>query len=118
MSTVGDVNQFFRALLGGRLLAPAQLTEMRRTVPALPWQELWRGAGYGLGLMTRQLPCGDWVWFHGGGDLGMTSDNAVTADGRRSVAVLISGEPKDEQAALRQLQASTTLIDHALCASG
>lgn len=50
ISTAHDLNRFYAALLGGRLLAPAQLDEMTTTVNA---PEL--GVGYGLGLAEIPL---------------------------------------------------------------
>ena len=42
-----DIARFYRALLGGRLLPPAQLAEMKTTVEIVPGV-----AGYGLGLFV------------------------------------------------------------------
>lgn len=54
ISTTADVNRFFRALFGGRLVRPAQLAEMTRTMPLGPeFEELLPGARYGLGLFER-----------------------------------------------------------------
>lgn len=64
--------------------------------------------------MKRRLPCGGWAWFHGGG-WNSVSDNAVTSDGRRSVAVSISSLLEPGQSPLQQIKSSTALIDHALC---
>ena len=47
MSTATDMAHYWRALLGGKLLAPPQLAAMKTTVPVghgLP-------VSYGLGLM-------------------------------------------------------------------
>ncbi|WP_240926053.1 beta-lactamase family protein [Streptomyces sp. JB150] len=68
VSTERDVDRFFAALLGGRLLPPAQLSQMR--------QPLTRGGG---------------TWGHGGDLEGFTVRTALTADGRRSVVVAASG---------------------------
>lgn len=116
ISTTADVNRFFRALLGGRLLKPAQLRDMQATRPAEPFSAVWDEPGYGLGLMKRRLPCGGWVWFHGGGWWNAITDNAVTADGRRSVTVFLAGTLEPGQDPSVQAKASARLIDHALCA--
>ncbi|MEV4259624.1 serine hydrolase domain-containing protein, partial [Spirillospora sp. NPDC049652] len=50
VSTTGDLDRFYGALLGGRLLPPRLLAEMRATVPADP-ERVWPGARYGLGLI-------------------------------------------------------------------
>ena len=60
ISTVGDVATFFRALLGGKLLAPKQLAEMTRTI-STDRTDL----RYGLGIWRYRLPCG-FAWGHGG----------------------------------------------------
>jgi D-alanyl-D-alanine carboxypeptidase len=116
ISTTGDVNRFFQALLGGRLLRPAQLRQMQRTVPAKPLQEMWREAAYGLGLMKRRLPCGEWAWFHGGGMWNYITDNAVTPDGRRTATTFYTSRLGSDQSPIQQAKASATLIDNALCA--
>ncbi len=118
ISTTDDVGRFFRALLGGKLLRPAELRQMQRTVPAGHYQQVWRDAEYGLGLMKRRLECGDeWVWFHGGGVWNALSDNAVTSDGRTSATVAIASTLGPDEPPIEQYKASATLIDHALCAT-
>ncbi|XVU22745.1 serine hydrolase domain-containing protein [Actinoplanes sp. CA-054009] len=116
ISTPRDVNRFFGALLGGRLLKPAQLAEMQATEPAEAFAAIWDEPGYGLGLMKRRLPCGGWAWFHGGGWFNAITDNAVTADGRRAVTVIIASSLEPGQDPTAQARASAALIDHALCA--
>lgn len=114
VSTTADVNRFFRALLGGRLLHPAQLAEMTRTVPLGPeFEELLPGARYGLGLFERPLPCGGTYWSHPGGGSGYTSDNGVTRDGRRSVAVSVSGTRPAIY--LQHQHTVDTVVENALC---
>ncbi|MEV8630581.1 serine hydrolase domain-containing protein [Streptosporangium sp. NPDC051023] len=82
VSTTHDLNRFFAALLGGRLLPPAQLAEMRETVPADP-ARLWPGGEYGLGLASAPLSCGGRWWGHRGSFLGYRTLSAVTQDGRQ-----------------------------------
>lgn len=117
ISTTRDLNRFFRALLGGRLLAPAHLAEMTRTIPVGPgFEQLLPGARYGLGLFQRPLPCGGTYWSHPGGDAGYLTDNGVTADGRRSVVVSVTGEPgRSPEDFIRLQRAVDTLLGHALC---
>ncbi|MGW4063987.1 serine hydrolase domain-containing protein [Amycolatopsis sp. NPDC004747] len=84
VSTPADLDRFYGALLGGRLLRPAELAEMRRTVPAdlgIP------GAGYGLGLGSVPLSCGV-VWGHEGGIIGFTNFAGVGPKDRRATVVL------------------------------
>jgi D-alanyl-D-alanine carboxypeptidase len=117
VSTTRDLNRLFRALLGGRLLAPAQLAEMKRTIPVCPgFEQFLPGARYGRGLFQRPLPCGGTYWSQPGGDAGYLTDNAVTADGRRSVVVSMTGEPGSSPENFIQLQRTVdTLLGHALC---
>jgi D-alanyl-D-alanine carboxypeptidase len=79
VSTAHDLNVFFRALLGGRLLAPRLLAQMETTVPEDPAEPEF--AGYGLGLYFIQLPCGRF-WGHDGGTIGHQTVSWHSADGR------------------------------------
>ena len=114
ISTTSDVNRFLSALLGGRLLKPAQLAEMQKTEPAAPYEIVYDEPGYGLGLMKRRTSCGE-VWFHGGGYLNAITDNAVTSDGRRAVTVAIASSVEPGPFPIEQYKASAALIDHAIC---
>ncbi|WNZ10935.1 serine hydrolase domain-containing protein [Streptomyces sp. 11x1] len=115
ISTAADTNRFFSALLGGRLLAPAQLAEMRRTVavPDAPGEV--PGSRYGLGLAWTPLTCGGGYWGHSGSNFGSLTWPGTTADGRTSVTVAVHSRPGDQETAARQIQGITDLIDHALC---
>lgn len=74
VSTARDLNVFYRALLGGRLLAPALLAQMKDT-----------GDGdYGLGLYWVDLPCGRF-WGHDGGTIGHVTVSWHSEDGTRQV---------------------------------
>ncbi|HWS31490.1 MAG TPA: serine hydrolase domain-containing protein [Actinoplanes sp.] len=76
-----DLARFFSALLGGRLISPERLADMKTTVP-VPASFPVTG-GYGLGLMRKDTPCGP-VWGHGGDTNGHHSTAVTTADGRRT----------------------------------
>lgn len=116
-STAADTNRFFAALLGGRLLAPAELAEMRRTVavPDAPGEV--PGSRYGLGIGWTPLTCGGGYWGHSGSGFGSLAWPGSTPDGRSSVTVAVHSRPGDEQTAVRQIRAVTDLVDHALCAA-
>ncbi|MFJ6082686.1 serine hydrolase domain-containing protein [Streptomyces sp. NPDC092369] len=88
ISDSADLNRFVRALLGGRLLPPRQLKEMKTTIssPQFP------NAAYGLGLIRYDLSCGVSVWGHSGGIHGSTSEAVATADGRHSLALNFNGD--------------------------
>ncbi|MFE0804245.1 serine hydrolase domain-containing protein [Streptomyces sp. NPDC058812] len=89
ISTSGDLNRFYSALLGGRLLPAKQLAEMKTTVPV-------SGAGlitaYGLGLMKFSPSCGAVVWGHGGNIQGSASQAVTSADGKHSLAFNFNGD--------------------------
>ncbi|MEU3073842.1 serine hydrolase domain-containing protein [Streptomyces laurentii] len=82
ISSAGDLQTFYRALLTGRLLPPAALKEMKDTVAT----ELSPKDRYGLGLMRTELSCGTVVWGHSGGIHGSHTEARVTEDGRHSLA--------------------------------
>ncbi|GAB2722784.1 serine hydrolase domain-containing protein [Streptomyces bullii] len=75
VSTLADLDRFYAALLGGKLLPPRQLREMLDTRAA-------HGA-YGMGLFPEKLPCGITVWGHNGHISGSYVRTAATRDGRR-----------------------------------
>jgi D-alanyl-D-alanine carboxypeptidase len=117
ISTTRDAQRFLRALIGGRLLRPAELAEMRRTVPVNEgFQSIWPGAGYGLGLFWIPNPCGG-RWSHGGDIMGYTTRNGISADGRRSVMVTINTNSLQRQPGVPAppLDVTGKLIDNALC---
>jgi D-alanyl-D-alanine carboxypeptidase len=114
VTTTADMNRFLRALLGGRLLRPAQLRLMLTSVPVSDeLAQLWPGARDGLGLFSRPLSCGGVYWGHEGGQGGYATANGVTADASRSVVVSMSTALGPEQ--VQQEQAAAALVDHALC---
>lgn len=116
VSTHDDLDRFFTALLGGRLLPPEQLTEMRRTVPTPEgYQVVFPGLRYGLGLMQEPLTCGGHRWGHAGdGEVGTIRDG-VTEDGRRSIVVAATSGTADEEQFLRAQEAVRHLVDTVLC---
>ena len=89
ISTTADLDRFFGALLGGRLLPPAQLRQMQTTV-TVPNTD--GSVGYGLGLLRTDTACGT-LWGHDGITLGHLSDALFTADGRRGLVSDVSTRP-------------------------
>jgi D-alanyl-D-alanine carboxypeptidase len=77
ISNTADLDRFYRALLGGRLLPPGQLAKMKT--------EGRPGTRYGLGLADRELSCGVHVWGHNGGIHGSQSEAVSTADGTHTL---------------------------------
>ncbi|MEU9990929.1 serine hydrolase domain-containing protein [Streptomyces sp. NPDC048045] len=118
VSTAADLNTFFRALAGGRLLPAEQWREMRQTVRRTDdpedVAEMPEGT-YGLGLRKIPLSCGGFYYTHEGDGVGANTRPAVSADGRRALTVSITTTTAlPDLAALNR--ATGTLVDHALCA--
>ncbi|WP_435854634.1 serine hydrolase domain-containing protein [Streptomyces triculaminicus] len=107
ISTDSDLNRFFGALLAGRLLQPAQLAQMRTTVPA---EYLGSGARYGLGLVSRPLSCGGVYWGHGGSIPGYETRGGATDKGRAAnIAVTVQATDKEV------MKRAERVVDTALC---
>jgi D-alanyl-D-alanine carboxypeptidase len=101
ISTTDDLDRFTAALLGGRLLPPAQLREMLAV--SAPSQT-------GLGLERLTLTCGVTAYGHDGDALGFSAWTFGTDDGRRTVSLSVTWGPnRPSQAAV------TKLLDDALC---
>ena len=87
ISTVDDVATFYRALLTGRLLPPAQEHELLTTIPVDDIGELFP-EHYGLGIYSVQLSCGT-AWGHDGGWPGGFKTIAYTSrDGSRQAVMV------------------------------
>ncbi|MFE7576652.1 serine hydrolase domain-containing protein [Streptomyces sp. NPDC057521] len=117
ISTAADTNRFYTALVQGRLLAPAQLAEMQRTVEVPADRGFPPGTRDGLGLFWTPLPCGSGYWGHSGDGFGYLLWPATAPDGRTIVTVSLHSRPGDESTATRQTQAVTALVDRALCSA-
>jgi D-alanyl-D-alanine carboxypeptidase len=86
VSTLADLQRFFRALLGGRLLPPRLLAEMTTPVDTgVP------GFGYGLGVAVIQTPAGR-VIGHDGAIPGFLNIVLSTEDGRRQLGLMMNEE--------------------------
>jgi D-alanyl-D-alanine carboxypeptidase len=86
ISDLGDLERFFRALLGGRLLPPRLLAEMTTPVPTGQ-----PGFGYGLGLVI-DTPLGRLVG-HDGAIPGFFNYVVSTEDGRRQLGIMVNVWP-------------------------
>ncbi|MET9395253.1 serine hydrolase domain-containing protein [Streptomyces sp. NPDC006624] len=82
VTTLADLDRFYAALLGGRLLPPRWLREMLDTRAA-------HGA-YGMGVFPQELPCGTTVWGHNGHISGSYVRTAATVDGRRVLTLRVN----------------------------
>ncbi|MFJ6759326.1 serine hydrolase domain-containing protein [Streptomyces sp. NPDC091273] len=88
ISTTGDLNRFYSALLRGELLPPQQLKAMKttRSMPETP------DLSYGLGLTRFRTSCGTTLWGHGGAMVGSNSLAVTTEDGRHQLALNRNGD--------------------------
>lgn len=78
ISTTGDLATFMKGLVSGKLISQASLKEMTTASPQSPV--------YGLGIFTRQTPCGI-TYSHGGNLYGYATEMYTKADGSKQVAV-------------------------------
>jgi D-alanyl-D-alanine carboxypeptidase len=76
-TTSRDLLRFYTALLGGKLVRPDLLAEMKRYV-STPDPRLKLGYGLGLGHFT--LPCGGEAWGNGGNTEGFQTLSGVVLD--------------------------------------
>jgi D-alanyl-D-alanine carboxypeptidase len=88
VSTAGDIAHFWRALLGGKLLAPAQLAAMKSTVAT----ERDSPLRYGLGIIRTPSHCG-MLWGNGGDIVGASNSFQNTEDGQRQAGVIVNVNP-------------------------
>ncbi|BCJ51927.1 serine hydrolase [Actinoplanes sp. NBRC 14428] len=117
ISTTDDGNKFLKALMRGKVLRPAQLREMLRTVPTPEiYHSQLPGLRYGLGIMWVDNSCGG-SWGHGGSIEGYWTRNGVTRDGSRAVTVSLNTDKSVPAAGVQPLKhdIALDLIDHALC---
>ncbi|MEU8602893.1 serine hydrolase domain-containing protein [Streptomyces parvulus] len=77
VSTLEDLTAFYEALLGGELVSPGSLAEMKDTAQT----------GSGLGLFPTRLSCGVTAWGHNGMMPGHHSYTLVAEDGRHASAM-------------------------------
>ncbi|OLT34013.1 hydrolase [Actinomadura sp. CNU-125] len=88
VSTMDDLNTFYRKLLTGELIGAEALAEMKDT---RPWTDPAGNliANYGLGLYSMDLPCGTF-WGHDGAVFGAGTQSLSTPDGERQVSVAMN----------------------------
>ncbi|MEV4927525.1 serine hydrolase domain-containing protein [Streptomyces roseoverticillatus] len=88
VSTTADLNRFYRALAGGRLLPAHLLQEMRTFQETEPGSE----RAYGLGLESRSAYCpGEKpVWGHTGSVPGYSTFSFTSADGDRQITLAVN----------------------------
>ncbi|MER6102501.1 serine hydrolase domain-containing protein [Streptomyces sp. NPDC001832] len=104
ISTLTDLNRFYAALLGGRLLPPAQLATLMNTSAT-------HGV-YGLGIYPQKLSCGTTVWGHNGHITGSYVRTAATRDGRHTLTYRVDTDTLTDAATLE-----SALLDAEFCSS-
>ncbi|MFI6597385.1 serine hydrolase domain-containing protein [Nonomuraea sp. NPDC050536] len=92
VSTAGDLHTFYRALLGGRLLPPAQQKEMFTTVSTEGAGWPVPNARYGLGVFSQKLSCGVTAWGGGGMIHGSWTYAMGSRDGKHTVVTNVNGD--------------------------
>jgi D-alanyl-D-alanine carboxypeptidase len=83
ISTVDDLARFHRALLAGRLLAPAQMTQLTNAVHLNDQFE------YASGIEHVRTACG-WAWGHDGEVPGFRTLSLTSEDGSRQVVLALN----------------------------
>ncbi|MEV8129202.1 serine hydrolase domain-containing protein [Streptomyces sp. NPDC085944] len=107
ISSADDLNRFLGALVGGRLLRPAQLGAMMQTRPTGD-----KGREYGLGLERKELtPCGGVYWGHGGDIFGYQTAGGATTRGSQAT-VMANVDPGGTDAQDDDMEAA---VQTALC---
>lgn len=88
ISTTADLNKFFAALFGGRLLPPGLLADMM--TPGTP------GGRYGLGIFLKTTTCGVPIYGNDGDAAAYQSWSYATRDGRRRVTLAVTPDSRND----------------------
>ncbi|TSB22508.1 beta-lactamase family protein [Streptomyces benahoarensis] len=111
ISTPSDLNRFFSALIGGELLGPNELAQMRTTVKVADTFDSGSGIRFGLGLTSTPLSCGGLMWGHRGDTPGYHTRTGATDDGR-AATIATTARPAPTS---RGLNHADALLNTALC---
>jgi D-alanyl-D-alanine carboxypeptidase len=88
ISTVADLNRFFRMLPAGEIVSPSSLAQMQHTVPVVSQEG--KTIDYGLGLHPMEAPGQSTFWGHGGTVWGAGTLAMTRADGKRQMSVAVN----------------------------
>jgi D-alanyl-D-alanine carboxypeptidase len=88
ISTVADLNRFYRLLLAGEVVANSSLAQMQRTVPVITFEG--KKIEYGLGLHKMEIPGHGTFWGHDGTVWGAGAISLTRADGKRQMSVAVN----------------------------
>jgi D-alanyl-D-alanine carboxypeptidase len=111
VSTVDDVADFYRALLTGRVLKPAQLKAMKTTIPEAKGDLVQR---MGYGLIRFSTSCGA-AWGHSGSFPGYWTHAWTSANGKRQVVLMVNIDPEATPPGAAKL--FYKLLDNAYCSA-
>lgn len=112
ISTVADLNRFYRLLLDGEIVGRKSLAHMQDTVKVISQEG--KVINYGLGLHPAETPGPAAFWGHGGTVWGGGALAMTRADGGRQVALAVNRQRWNELDAAGRPQPHP--IDHALAA--
>ncbi|WP_280632826.1 serine hydrolase domain-containing protein [Amycolatopsis alba] len=117
ISTVEDLNRFYRKLLGGEIVSPSSLAEMQRTVPVIAQDG--RTLDYGLGLYKTVFPDHGTFWGHDGTVWGALTMSWTRPDGGQQFSAAFNlvrwRKPTDDGTPHPIDVALATLKHQALC---
>ncbi|WP_051071945.1 serine hydrolase domain-containing protein [Amycolatopsis decaplanina] len=117
ISTVGDLNRFYRKLLDGEIVSRSSLAEMQRLVPVIAQDG--RLIDYGLGLYKTEIPGHGTFWGHDGTVWGALTMSWTRADGGRQFSAAMNlvrwRKPDAEESPHPIDDALATLKHQALC---
>jgi D-alanyl-D-alanine carboxypeptidase len=88
ISTVSDLNRFFRSLLAGEIVNEASLAEMHRTVLVISQEG--KKITHGLGLHKMEVPGHGTFWGHDGTVWGAGAMSMTRAYGKRQMCVAVN----------------------------
>jgi D-alanyl-D-alanine carboxypeptidase len=86
VSSAADEGRFLTALMGGKLLGPAELAALKTPSPHSP---------YGLGTGIVDSGCAGAAYVHGGAGAAFTTSVIVSGDGDRVAVLLLNGRTPD-----------------------
>ncbi|GII93347.1 serine hydrolase domain-containing protein [Sinosporangium siamense] len=101
ISSTADLTTYMSALLGGRLLKPAQFAEMKKTITVSP--------EYGLGLRVLPTTCGKTIIGHTGGIPGWLTASFTTPDGKVKLAASVNEKEETD------IELFHKMVDVAFC---
>ncbi|MFD7406742.1 serine hydrolase domain-containing protein [Streptomyces sp. NPDC059866] len=104
ISTTHDLNIFYKALVGGRLLPAKLMKDMLEIHPLVD------GSSYGLGVARVDAPEFGRAFGHTGGAPGFTTHSYTLANGSRQVTLSVNSMPVTEEVDLASRKATLALL--------